>query len=69
MGLGKVEKEKKRISFQEPFLPNLGWRIPKNTKKNQKKKKKCHSRFISIKIGSGQAEKEIKNFALGTISA
>ena len=36
---GQIEKEKKK-SFQVPFLPNLGWSIPKKIQNKYKKIKK-----------------------------
>ena len=53
--LGQAEKKKKKIFRSGPFLPELGYNIPKT---KSKKIKKHHLGLISLRNLSGQIEKE-----------
>ena len=58
-----LKRENFFFLFRVPFLPNLGWSIPKQIQKNIKiiqKNKKCLSGLISCQTRSGQEENEIK---------
>ena len=62
---GRDSWKRKKNSFRVPFRPDSGWSIPKNFNKNSKKNqkiKKRHSDFISSQTEVGQAKKEKNKF-------
>ena len=62
---GRDSWKRKKKSFRVPFRPDSGWSIPKNFNKNSKKNqkiKKRHSDFISSQTEVGQAKKEKNKF-------